>query len=674
MTIEWDYFMVDLTNGIMSGFVDFFFRDIEARGSHHIPKSGPVFFVGAPHANQFLDPIVLNRHASRRISYLIAKKSYDRPFIGRLSKFSGSIPVARAQDNAVRGIGALKLADQDVEPLMISGVGTKFTEQVKSGTLLSLAKTKVTAEVVEVISDTSLLIKKPITDEESLEALSSGKGIGFTCIPHLDQSIVYKAVYETFNKGGCVGIFPEGGSHDRTELLPLKAGVAIMSLGAMAANPELDVKIVPCGLNYFHPDRFRSRAVVDYGKPITISKEMVEQFKQGGDAKRAAGTKLLGIVANALKDVTLTAPDYETLKMVQALRRLYQPPHRKFKLSQIVELNRRIVEGFLHFRSDLRIQNLSECVAAYNQQLETFGIRDHQVQTTKMNRFRATLRFFRNVMLLLILCYLTLPGLIINFPIYMAANIVSKRKQKEALATSTVKIAARDVISSWKMLIVLGLGPIIYYFYSFLAFMLLPPAGAFFCFRMLYFLGTLVIVPIISYCSLRFGERGLDFYCSLPPLLAVMCGSSFIKELQETRERLSIEITELANELAPQLYPDLNTDIMAPHDNDFTTPIPSGAVTPNTFSAFNWFMSPLEMVNERLFSDSEGDSSASVSKSSSHTNLNSLISDSEFKTNQPSNHSPIELSTGSMDLGESMVIVLPPSPTSEIHTETKKGK
>ncbi|KAJ9050627.1 Glycerol-3-phosphate/dihydroxyacetone phosphate acyltransferase [Entomophthora muscae] len=433
-----------------------------------------------------------------------------------------------------------------------------------------------------------------------------------------------------------------------------------MSLGAMAANPDLDVKIVPCGLNYFHPDQFRSRAVVDYGKPISIPKEMVEQFKQGGETKRAAGTKLLGIVTDALKDVTLTAPDYKTLKVIQAIRRLYRPPHRKLKIGQVVELNRRLVEGYLHFQSDPRIQNLSDYVTEYNQQLETFGIRDHQVQTTKMNRLRATLRFFRRVILLLILSCLSLPGVFLNFPIYMAANIVSKRKQKEALATSTVKIAARDVISSWKILIGLGLGPTLYSFYSFLAYMFLPPAGTPFYTRVLYFLGTLFAMPIGSYCCLQFGERGLDIYRSLPPLFAVMCGSSFIKELQETRERLSIQITELVTELGPQLFPDLDTNIMIVRDADVTTPIPSGALTPNTFSALNWFMTPFEMVSERLFSDTECDSSASVSRSSSHANLGSLMNASDLNMDPPSVHAPIELPADSVNFDENLVIVQPP--------------
>lgn len=38
-----------------------------------------------------------------------------------------------------------------------------------------------------------------------------------------------------------MGIFPEGGSHDRTDLLPLKAGVAVIALEAHSWGPQPDV-------------------------------------------------------------------------------------------------------------------------------------------------------------------------------------------------------------------------------------------------------------------------------------------------------------------------------------------------------------------------------------------------------------------------------------------------
>lgn len=105
----------------------------------------------------------------------------------------------------------------------------------------------------------------------------------------------------------------QGGSHDRTDLLPLKAGVALMALGAMEHIPGLKVRIVPVGLSYFHPHRFRSRAVVEFGTALDIPEELVDQFRLGGDEKRKSAGKLLDMIYDALKTVTIRAPDYETL-------------------------------------------------------------------------------------------------------------------------------------------------------------------------------------------------------------------------------------------------------------------------------------------------------------------------------------------------------------------------
>ncbi|KAI9293959.1 hypothetical protein K502DRAFT_317659 [Neoconidiobolus thromboides FSU 785] len=694
MPINWNTLPIDLTNGFLSLIIDIFFRDIEARGSHYIPKEGPVFFVAAPHANQFLDPLVLNRHSGRRIYYLIAKKSYDRPLIGDLAKLTGSIPVARAQDYAKEGKGKLRILERYNNPLLITGTDSKFTQDLHAGDQIVLKHCKGGVEVVEVLSDTEIKIKKEFSDANALIGLTSKDGADYTIIPHLDHSIVYKAVHETLDNNGCVGIFPEGGSHDRTQLLPLKAGIAIMSLGAMAANPDLNVKIIPCGMNYFHPDRFRSRAVVEYGQPITISKEMVEQFKKGGLEKRQAGTKLLSEISDALKNVTLNTPDYETLKIVQAARRLYRSNGAKLKISQVVQLNRRLVEGYLHFKDEPRIQDLKQEIMEYNELLKTFGIRDHQVKSTQMNRFRATLRFFRRVIVLSFFSFVALPGAILNAPIFITAHYVSKKKQKEALAASTVKVAARDVISSWKLLIALGLGPTLYGFYAFMAFIISGNYNFTLTQRILYSVTTFVAVPFISYISLLFGERGLDIYRSLPPLFHNMIGNTGIKEVQEIREDLSQKITELVNDLGPQLFPDLDRYRIVVPDNEQPR---SGTLTPTTQSALNWFMSPFELMSERLFSDNDAsDSSASVSRSNSHPNLTTLTNNqpplsplspkinsqstpeltASDNKNRPSHLDISALSNlnenPNNEIDASMIIVEPPTPSPKLPEESKK--
>lgn len=87
-----------------------------------------------------------------------------------------------------------------------------------------------------------------------------------------------------------------------------------MALGSLAENPNSGLKIIPCGMNYFHAHKFRSRAVVEFGSPIEVPTELVELYKNG--ERREATSQLLETVYQALVAVTVTSPDYDTL-MVQ---------------------------------------------------------------------------------------------------------------------------------------------------------------------------------------------------------------------------------------------------------------------------------------------------------------------------------------------------------------------
>jgi glycerol-3-phosphate O-acyltransferase/dihydroxyacetone phosphate acyltransferase len=84
-----------------------------------------------------------------------------------------------------------------------------------------------------------------------------------------------------------------------------------MALGALSADPDCGLTIIPCGMNYFHAHKFRSRAVVEFGTPVEVPANLIELYKTGD--RRAAVGKLLDDVYNALVSVTVTAPDYDTL-------------------------------------------------------------------------------------------------------------------------------------------------------------------------------------------------------------------------------------------------------------------------------------------------------------------------------------------------------------------------
>ena len=272
--------------------------------------------------------------AGRRIAWLIAEKSMRRKFIGGIARAAGAVPVGRALDSTKPGTGKIYLPDANSDPTMVRGVGTQFEKECQIGGLLVLPTVDGTAtnsEILEIHGSEEIRLKKEFKGDTAIEQLTGktkaqggGNRVGtsdvekqdfqgtiYKTAPKVDQSFVYDAVFERLQSGDCVGIFPEGGSHDRTDLLPLKAGVAIMALGSLAANPDSDVKIVPCGMNYFHAHKFRSRAVVEFGPPVDVPKDLVELYRSG--ERREATRQLLEIVYQALVAVTVTTPDYDTL-------------------------------------------------------------------------------------------------------------------------------------------------------------------------------------------------------------------------------------------------------------------------------------------------------------------------------------------------------------------------
>ncbi|KAI8093181.1 uncharacterized protein BX664DRAFT_277983 [Halteromyces radiatus] len=546
---------------VLNILADLFFREIRARGSYRIPVDGPVIFVVGPHANQFVDPIMVMRECKRQVSFLIAEKSMHQKGIGFFARMLNAIPVIRPQDLAVKGIGTIQLLDRKLEPLRIIGEGTQFLKQLQPHSQIVLPNKAGQAEVVQILSDTELIIKKEFKDLKALALLS--EGTPFKCIPHVDQDAVYRCVHDQLNKNQCITIFPEGGSHDRAELLPLKAGVTMMALGAMAKYPGLDVKIVPCGLNYFHAHRFRSRAVIEFGTPISIQSDLVEKYALGGTEKREACGKLLDIISDALKSVTVNAGNYETLMMIQAARRLYKPAHRKLHISQVVDLNRRFLIGYKLFKHEPQVEELHQRVLAYNQLLKYHGIRDHQVSKTDLGGKHTLVLLIKRCMILTLLTLCGFPGAVLNLPVIIVAKIISQKKADAALRGSSVKIAGRDVLATWKLLVGLVLIPTLYTFYGFLVFLSLLQTDLETKWKILIPLASTVFISIISYASIQFGEIGLDIARSLQPLVVTLMDPESVQVLRENRSKLSRDITNVINEYGPQAFHDFDADYIS---------------------------------------------------------------------------------------------------------------
>ena len=78
------------------------------------------------------------------------------------------------------------------------------------------------------------------------------------------------------------------------------------------------------------------------------------------------------------------------------------------------------------------------------------------------------------------------------------------------MAASTVKVAGRDVLATWKILISLGVAPILYGFYAFLAAFIAVKANAPFHWVVWMPVVVILVLPLMSYAALKFGEAGMD--------------------------------------------------------------------------------------------------------------------------------------------------------------------
>lgn len=101
----------------------------------------------------------------------------------------------------------------------------------------------------------------------------------------VDNSAAFEACRDALADGGVIVLFPEGKTHGRLRVEPLKTGLARIALEAKKAG--VDVRIVPIGLNYLVRHAFRSDVHVAFGEPIAAEGDVRELTAEVGRRLRA---------------------------------------------------------------------------------------------------------------------------------------------------------------------------------------------------------------------------------------------------------------------------------------------------------------------------------------------------------------------------------------------------
>lgn len=532
----------------------------------------------------------------RPISYLMAEASWKRRIVGDLARALQVIPVTRAQDVAVKGAGRIQMnatvegTDQgenkdnssdktltNVESTTTTRMtvqgheGTQFTTQTKIGDKIQWSNdnneqsaTTHVARIVEIHSDTHMIV-------ECIDAPSptTTTTTAYDILPQVPLQQVFGKVLDRLALHGAIGIFPEGGSHDRTDLLPLKIGIALVAYQALDTH-GLRVPVVPVGLSYFRAHRWRGRAVVEYGKPVYVDPATLPQFRQQGPARHQVCDDFLLQIEDAMRSVLVQSPDYETLQLLHTARRLYQEHSSSTTTLEKQDLARRFTVGYQRMLQQMpgggellptEWLSLQQRLKEYAHELKELGLKDYQVnmlvvvaasddpQQQQTPQWYLLLQWIYAVgHLIVLLAIAAIPTLALNLPVGVLAGLYSERRRRTALQKSKVKIHGYDVMLTEKVVFCIIMVPTLWFLY----FLLLKfgtnlegPAIAL----------IMLSLPVFSYIGIVVAQAGMVGWNDLRPHLMLLFPTtrSRLQALPVTRRALQKDLRAFIKRIGPEL-------------------------------------------------------------------------------------------------------------------------
>jgi 1-acyl-sn-glycerol-3-phosphate acyltransferase len=135
---------------------------------------------------------------------------------------------------------------------------------------------------------------------------------------NVDYETFFASCVDTLAAGDSIAIFPEGRSLPQPYMTSLRTGAA--RLFFFACEKDLDVKIVPVGLNYERGSVFRTPVVVSVAPPLDTSAYVEKRESNPNKAVR----ELTDEISQALNQHVFQAGDFRDRDLLMLLDRIYR--------------------------------------------------------------------------------------------------------------------------------------------------------------------------------------------------------------------------------------------------------------------------------------------------------------------------------------------------------------
>lgn len=276
-----------------------------------------------------------------------------------------------------------------------------------------------------------------------------------------DRQKLFGGTFKALAKGKAVALFPEGTSYTEPRIMQVKDGAAWAALEYFKykeAHPELadqpDVKIIPAGIVYTNKSKYRSRVVMQFGKPISAA-DYKEQFLSSEEnAPRTAVKALSRQLETELIEATINAQDWDTLYTARMARDLLWESENDIRLDDFVAVSQTLVDLFSNpdivpsfnqtRRNLLTYYGLLQSSHLTNKVLASLPLPrslDPNTPTTIPSRLLTLLILIKDTIIALVaLPFFFLP-LIVHAPVYFMGRLGAKMVEDEEETQAQNKVA-----------------------------------------------------------------------------------------------------------------------------------------------------------------------------------------------------------------------------------------
>ncbi|MEM9728695.1 MAG: 1-acyl-sn-glycerol-3-phosphate acyltransferase [Myxococcota bacterium] len=261
--------------------------------------------------------------------------------------------------------------------------------------------------------------------------------------------------------GGFAALFPEGVSHDEPFLQELKTGAARLYYRAkqLSSSEGVPPVIIPVGLHYDDKTSFRSDALVEFHRPLTLPRDLDTPIPEDDDeALRGRSAKLTTHIEPVLREVTHATESWELNRLMGRVRSLMRAERAKraganLKSADMTErtLGMARVWKAYQARSVMNpgvVQGLLTRVGAYDAALREVKLDDNDLDKPPPieSKWLPVLLTVQAAVVFLVFPPVLVLGSLINAGPYFLSNFIAKLAAKQYKDAATIKLVAGMVL------------------------------------------------------------------------------------------------------------------------------------------------------------------------------------------------------------------------------------